>query len=126
MSEEQETKKPAAAGQKNRYRFGMRNQGTKSTYKSKVAGLEEDVLNVGALSNPAKYSKLLKSIENYIQKTYKKPDDIVKAIQQLKQPTLDYPKQPKKSECIDKDGQSRLTKTLLSWQSSTGRKNTKE
>ena len=104
MSEQQETKKPAAAGQKNRYRFGLRNQGTKSNYKSKVVGIEDDIFDVGALSDPAKYSKSLKSIENYIQKTYKKPDDIVKAIQQLKQPVLDYPKQPKKSECVDENG----------------------
>jgi hypothetical protein len=48
-------------------------------------GLEEDVFDVGALSDPAKYNKSLKSIENYIQKTYKKPDDIVKALQQLAQ-----------------------------------------
>ena len=40
MSEQQEPKKPAATGRKNRYRFGMRNQGTKSNYKSKVVGLE--------------------------------------------------------------------------------------
>ncbi len=59
---------------------------------------------MGASSDPAKFSKLLKSIENYIQKTYKKPDDIVKAIQKLKQPMLDYPRQPKKSECMDDDG----------------------
>jgi hypothetical protein len=39
---------------------------------------------VGALSNPEKFSKSLKSIENYIQKTYKMSDDIVKAIQQMK------------------------------------------
>ncbi len=43
------------------------------------------------LFDPAKFSKSLKSIENYIQKTYKMPDDIVKAIQQMKRPTLDYP-----------------------------------
>jgi hypothetical protein len=104
MSEQQETKKPAAAGRKNRYRFGLRNQGTKSSYKSKVVGLEDDIFDVGALSDPAKYSKSLKSIENYIQKTYKKPDDIAKAIQQLKRPALDYPKQPKKSECLDENG----------------------
>ena len=70
MSEQHETKKPVAAVRKNRYRFGLRNQGTKSTYKSKVVGLEEDIFDVGALSDPAKYSKSLKSIENYIQKTY--------------------------------------------------------
>jgi hypothetical protein len=105
MSEQQETKKPMGAGRKNRYRFGLRNQGAKSTYKSKkFVGLEEDIFDVGAMSDPAKYSKSLKSIENYIQKTYKKPDDIVKAIQLLKRPTLEYPRQSKKSECVDENG----------------------
>ena len=104
MSEQQETKKPAGARRNNRYRFGVKNQGAKSTYKSKVVGLEEDIFDVGAMSNPAKYSKSLKSIENYIQKTYKKPDDIVKAIQLLKWPALEYPRQPKKSECVDEIG----------------------
>ncbi len=64
----------------------------------------DDIFDVGASSDPAKFSKLLKSIENHIQKTSKTPDDIVKAIQQLKHPTLDYPKQPKKSECLDSNG----------------------
>jgi hypothetical protein len=58
--------------------------GLKSTYKSNVIGLEEDTFDVGASSDPAKFSKLLKSIENYIKKTYKMPEDIVKAIQQMK------------------------------------------
>ena len=97
-------KKPAGAGRKNRYRFGPRNQRAKLTYKSKVVGLKEDIFNVGAMSDPAKYSKSLKSIENYIQKTYKKPDDIIKAIQLLKRLTLEYPRQPKKSECVDENG----------------------
>ncbi len=96
-------KKPAAAGRKNRYQFGLRNQGTKLTHKSKVVGLEEDIFNMGASSDPAKFSKPLKNIENYIQKTYKKLDNIIKAIQQLKRPTVDYPRQPKKSKCMDND-----------------------
>jgi hypothetical protein len=56
-------------------------------FKSNVIGLEEDTFDVGASSDPAKFSKSLKS--NYIQKTYKMPDDIAKAIQQMKRPTLD-------------------------------------
>ncbi len=44
----------------------------RTTYKSKVAGLEDDTFDVGAASDPAKFSKSLKYIENYIQKTYKK------------------------------------------------------
>ena len=59
---------------------------------------------MGASSDPAKFSKSLKSIENYIQKTYKMPDDIVKAIQQMKRPTLDYPSKPAKDECVDDQG----------------------
>jgi hypothetical protein len=41
----------------------------RTTYKSKVAGLEDDTFDVGAASNPTKFSKLLENIENYIQKT---------------------------------------------------------
>jgi hypothetical protein len=60
---------------------------------------------VGASSDPAKLSRSLKSIENYIQKTYKMPDDIVKAIQQMKRPTLSYPNKPDKAKCMDAAGQ---------------------
>jgi hypothetical protein len=52
----------------------------RTTYKSKVAGLEDDTFNVGAASDPAKFSKLLKNIENYIQKTYRSPDNMVKTL----------------------------------------------
>ncbi len=83
MMAEQEKKLAAAARKKNyRFRNRTRQLGSKSTYKSKVVRLEEDTFNVGALSDPAKFSKLLKSIENCIQKTYKMPADIMKAIQQ--------------------------------------------
>ena len=60
----------------------------RSTYKSKVQGLENNTFDVGASSNPAKFSKLLKNIENYIQKTYKDLDDIVKTIQKMKKVSL--------------------------------------
>jgi len=103
---EQETKTAKFAGKKNRYPFNNqgRNQTTKTNYKSKVTELEDEVFNIGASSNPAKFSKLLKSIENLIQKNYKNCDDIVKAIQQLKRPTLAYPKQPTKSQYTDVNG----------------------
>jgi hypothetical protein len=51
-----------------------------------------------------KFSKSLKSIENYIQMTYKTCDDIVKVIQQLKRPMLDYPKQPTRAKYADTSG----------------------
>jgi hypothetical protein len=59
-------KKPATAVRKKNYRFGNRagQSQPKSTYKSNVIGLEEDTFDVGASSNPAKFSKSLKSIEN--------------------------------------------------------------
>jgi len=102
---EQETK-PATAVRKKNYRFGNRagQLGPKSIFKSNVIGLEEDMFDVGASSDPAKFSKSLKSIENYIQKTYKMPDNIVKAIQQMKRPTLDYPSKPAIDECVDDQG----------------------
>jgi hypothetical protein len=49
-------------------------------YKSAVVGLKNDTFDVGAWSDPAKFSKLLRNIKNYIQKTYKEPDNIVKSI----------------------------------------------
>jgi len=90
MAEQEKT--PAIAARRKNHRFRNRagQSGQKSTYKSKVIGLEEDTFHVGASSNPAQFSKSLKlkSIENYIQKTYKMPDDIAKAIQQMKRPML--------------------------------------
>jgi hypothetical protein len=62
----------------------------RTTYKSKMAGLEDDMFNVGAASDPAKFSKSLKNIENYIQKTYRSPDNIVKTLQHRKKATLSY------------------------------------
>ena len=101
----QEMKTAKFAGKKNRYRLNNQgNQTTKTNYKSKVTELEDEVFDVGASSDPAKFSKLLKSIENYIQKNYKTCNDIVKAIQQLKSPTLSYPKQPTKAKYTDDNG----------------------
>jgi hypothetical protein len=103
----EQEKNPAVGAWKKNYRFGNRTgkSGSKSTYKSKVVGLEEDTFDVGASSNPAKFSKLLRSIENYIQQTYKMPNNIVKAIQQMKCLTLSYPNKPDKTECMDAAGQ---------------------
>ncbi len=104
MSEQDQTKM-AKAGKKNRYRFNNRgNQATRTSYKSKIAKLEYEVFDVGAASGPAKFSKSLKSSENYIQMNYKTCDEIVKAIQQLKRPMRDYPKQPTRSKFADASG----------------------
>ena len=107
MAETEQKKQPAAGGGRGRryYHFN-RNHESKTSYKSKVAGLEDDVFDVGATSNPAKFSKSIKSIENYIQKTYKSAEDVVKAIQKLRRPTLNYLAQPKKSEHVDASGAS--------------------
>jgi hypothetical protein len=70
-----EPEKKLATAVRNRmsYRFGNRagQAGAKSTFKSKVTRLEEDTFNVGASSDPARFSKSLKAIKTYIQKTYK-------------------------------------------------------
>jgi hypothetical protein len=55
----------------------------RTTYKSKVAGLEDNTFNVGAASDLAKFSKSLKNIKNYIQKTYRSQDDMVKTLQNM-------------------------------------------
>ncbi len=43
------------------------------TFKSEVTKLEEDTFDVGASSDPARFSKSLKAIKTYIQKTYRRP-----------------------------------------------------
>ena len=104
MSEQDQTKL-AKARKKNRYQFNNRgNQATKTRYKSKIAKLGDEVFDIGAASDPAKFRKSLKSIENYIQMNYKTCDDIVKAIQQLKRPTLNYPKQPTRANYANASG----------------------
>ena len=71
-----------------------------------MQGLENDTFNVGASSNPAKFTKLLKNIEQYIQKTYKDPDNMVKTIQQMKRVILNYTKKPNKTDaaCCNTNG----------------------
>ena len=59
---------------------------------------------VGVLGDPPKFSKSLKSVENYIQKIYKTCNDIMKAIQQLKRPALNHPKQPTRANHTDASG----------------------
>jgi hypothetical protein len=62
------------------------------------AHTRDDTFDVGASSNPTKFSKLLKIIEQCIQKTYKDPEDMVKTIQQMKRVILNYPEKPKKTD----------------------------
>jgi hypothetical protein len=80
---EQKIELPGGKGKKKRHhRVFVRGAATaKLDYKSAVVGLENDTFDVGVWSEPAKFSKLLRNIKNYIQKTYKEPDDIVKTIQ---------------------------------------------
>ena len=82
---EQEQKEAGNPKKQGRYRGNRHSRGGQAgaRYKSKVDGLEDDTFDVGASSNPAKFSKSLKNIETYIQKTYKSPDDIVKTLQKL-------------------------------------------
>jgi hypothetical protein len=70
-----------------------------------VVRLENNMFDVGTLSNPAKFSKLLKNIKNHIQKTCKSPNNMFKTIQQLERVTLSYPSKPKKGDkqCLNKD-----------------------
>jgi hypothetical protein len=104
----EEEKKPGGADIRKKKFYGRFAKGVagRSTYKRKVQGLENNTFNVRASSNPAKFSKLLKNIENYIQKTNKDPDDMVKTIQQMKRVILNYPKKPKKTDavCCDANG----------------------
>jgi hypothetical protein len=74
---EQMSELPEGKGKKKRYHhaFARGAATAKLGYKSAVVGLENDTFDVGAWSDPAKFSKLLRNIENYILKTYKEPDD---------------------------------------------------
>ena len=47
---------------------------------------------------------MLKSIETYIQRTYKMSDNIVNAIQNMIKPSLDPPEKLDKSKCLDNTG----------------------
>jgi hypothetical protein len=71
-----------------------------------VQGLENNTFDVGASSDPTKFRKSLNNIENYIQKTYKDPDDMVKTIHQMKRVGLSYPEKPKKTDkdCCNSNG----------------------
>ncbi len=102
---EPEEKPTTAAHNRKSYRFGNSagQAGAKLTFKSKITKLEEVMFNVGASSDPAIFSKSLKAIETYIQKTNKMPDDIVKSIQQMKCLTLAYPAKPTKATCVDEN-----------------------
>ena len=98
---EQEKKPGGMDGKKKKFHRGGFARGAmtgRSTYKSKVQGLENNTFDVGALSHPVKFSKSLKNIENYIQKTYKDPDDMVKTIQKMKKVSLSFPVRPKKND----------------------------
>jgi hypothetical protein len=63
---EQEKKPGGAEGKKKKFYGGRLAKGataSRSTYKSKVQGLENNTFDVGALSDPAKFSKSQKNIE---------------------------------------------------------------
>jgi hypothetical protein len=81
---EQEQKKPATT-ERSKWRgnrYMRRNQVSRGNYKSRQEGLEDNTFNVGVSSDLAMFSKLLKNVETYIQKNYKSPNNIVKALQQ--------------------------------------------
>ncbi len=80
---ERKIESPGGEGKKKRYHRAFARGATtaKLDYKSAVVGLENDTFDVGEWSDPAKFSKSLRNIVNYIQKMYKEPDDIVKTIQ---------------------------------------------
>jgi hypothetical protein len=63
----EQEKKLAMARKKKHYRFGGRwnPQPKSSLYTSNVAKIKDDIFNVGATSNPAKFTKSLKNIKTY-------------------------------------------------------------
>ena len=107
----QQENKPAGADGKTK-KFYLTAKGgvtRKTSYKSKLVGLEleNDTFDVGASSDPAKFSKPFKNIENFIcWITYKSPNDMGKAIQQMMRATLNYLTKPNKgdAQCLDEEG----------------------
>jgi hypothetical protein len=102
-------KKQAGAKNKKKKFYGRYAKGMaagRTMYKSKTARMEDDTFNVGAASDPAKFNNSLKNRENYIQKTYRSPDNMVKTLQQMKKVTLSYPTKPKNQDqqSCNKDG----------------------
>ena len=66
---EQEKKPGGMDGKKKKFHRGGFARGAmtgRSTYKSKVQGLENNTFDVGASGDPTKFSKSLKNIANYI------------------------------------------------------------
>jgi len=68
---DQEKKPGGGNGRKKKLyrRFAKEAAVGRSTYKSKVQRLENNKFDVGASSDPTKFGKSLKNIENYIQNT---------------------------------------------------------
>ncbi len=64
----EEEKKPGGADNRKKKFYGRFAKGAagRSTFKSKVQGLENNTFDVGASSNPAKFSKLVKNIEKLL------------------------------------------------------------
>jgi hypothetical protein len=96
----EQEKKLTVAGKKKQYRFGRRpNPQLKSSpYTNNMAEIKDNIIGVGTTSNPAKFTNSVKNIETYIQRMYKMPDNIVKAIQKMKKPTFNLPEKPDKSK----------------------------
>ena len=98
---EQDKKPGGTDGKKKKFHrggFAREAMTGRSTYTSKVQGLENGTFDVGASNNSVKFSKSLKNIENYNQKTYTDPDDIVKTIHKMKKVSLSFPVRPKKND----------------------------
>ncbi len=77
--------------------------------------MESNTFNVGASSNPSEVRKLQKNINNYIQKTFKRIDDMVKTPQQMKRVSLSYltkPKPKKTLSCFLPGNYRVITRTL--------------
>jgi hypothetical protein len=102
----EQEKKPAAAGKKKHCRFcGRPNPQPKSSpYTSNVGEIKDNIFDVGTTNNPAKFTKSLKNVETYIQRAYKMPDNIVKAIQKMKKPTFNPPEKLDNRKCVDSAG----------------------
>ena len=72
---ERKSELPGGKGKKKRYHraFARGAATAKLDYKSAVVGLKNDTFNVGAWSDPAKFSKSLRNIKNYVQKPTRNP-----------------------------------------------------
>ena len=71
-------------------------------FKSKVDGLEEAVIESGAVKHAAQFTKTLEEIAKYVQKKYN--SNVAKMIKHVERPKFDFPACPTPTIIFNSDG----------------------